>query len=289
MDLTPTYHRNVFILCCVVFLINCYHDDGLTLKCHIFFHRAFQWKKFVTICPGDIGGWGVRWMSDKWWQGTSVTSLHVGLLVLHAWVSKKTNQKPSFWALTKIHLDSQMNDKGCLIPQSLAENILSKYNLPKTREKRNKHVSWDGMCVEWYKNVRWMEVLERQKCYESIIRPFRLHHLIVPPLISLHFVSKSLYVDEDSTAKNLYFSIIFSERLDYECDLPWTPGICRTDQSKTSYFSKQIFSKVWSLENRTFWRRFYIFHPPGRVENIQLFENNIDTHHKQNPVVESSI
>ena len=185
---------------------------------------------------------------------TSVTSLHVGLLVLHAWVSKKTNQKPSFWALTKIHLDSQMNDKGCLIPQSLAENILSKYNLPKTREKRNKHVSWDGMCEEWYKNVRWMEVLERQKYYESIIRPFRLHQLIVPPLISLHFVSKSLYVDEDSTAKNLYFSIIFSERLDYECDLPWTPGKCRTDQSKTSYFSKQIFSKVWSLENRTFWR-----------------------------------
>ena len=57
MDLSPTYHRNVFILCCVVFLINCYHDDGLTLQCPIIFTSCFSVKKkFVTICPGDMGG-----------------------------------------------------------------------------------------------------------------------------------------------------------------------------------------------------------------------------------------
>ena len=142
-----------------------------------------------------------------------------------------------------------------------------------------------GMACVW----SCTKMYDEWRCCDMKAKYNRFIFTLSLPLLTPHFVSKSLYVDEDSTAKNLYFSIIFSERLDYECDLPWTPGKCRTDQSKTSHFSKRIFSKVWSLENRTFWRRFYIFHPPGRVENVQLFENNIDTHHKQNPVVESSI
>ena len=39
------------LLCCVVFLINCYHDDCLTLKCPISFSSRFSVKKVRHYLP----------------------------------------------------------------------------------------------------------------------------------------------------------------------------------------------------------------------------------------------
>ena len=50
MDLSLTYHMNDFILCCVVFLINCYHD-GSYIKVSYILSSHFLLKKVCHYLP----------------------------------------------------------------------------------------------------------------------------------------------------------------------------------------------------------------------------------------------